>query len=231
MNNNQTVIPSVKAKITWMNDDTSAPKKASASITIGNSFMVNGLSIVQGQKGLFVSMPQRVSEKDGQKKYVEVAHPINSEMRTAINNAVLNSYSQTLALSQQFRSGDQMQIIHTLMLDELPKGSYIKSGYFLIEDVERYMHTGDPDSFYDRKEPAVFAAILQNEAVLGAPPTKYDLEGNPYPIRSAADYMYFAYPDYQSEAYEAFLIRQFAEALERYPDIEFDSIIVLETEG
>ena len=61
MNNNQTVIPSVKAKITWMNDDTSAPKKASASITIGNSFMVNGLSIVQGQKGLFVSMPQRVS--------------------------------------------------------------------------------------------------------------------------------------------------------------------------
>lgn len=109
MNNNQTVIPSVKAKITWMNDDTSAPKKASASITIGNSFMVNGLSIVQGQKGLFVSMPQRVSEKDGQKKYIEVAHPINSEMRTAINNAVLNSYSQTLALSQQFRSGDQMQ--------------------------------------------------------------------------------------------------------------------------
>ncbi len=125
----------------------------------------------------------------------------------------------------------QMQNIHTLMLDELPKGSYIKSGYFLIEDVERYIHTGDPDSFYDRKDPAVFAAILQNEAVLGAPPTKYDLEGNPYPIRSAADYMYFAYPDYQSEAYEAFLIRQFAEALERYPDIEFDSIIVLETEG
>ena len=83
MNNNQTVIPSVKAKITWMIDDTSAPKKASASITIGNSFMVNGLSIVQGQKGLFVSMPQRVSEKDGQKKYIEVAHPINSEMRTA----------------------------------------------------------------------------------------------------------------------------------------------------
>ncbi len=125
----------------------------------------------------------------------------------------------------------QMQNIHTLMLDELPKGSYIKSGYFLIEDVERYMHTGDPDSFYDRKDPAVFAAILQSEAVLGAPPTKYDLEGNPYPTRSAADYMYFAYPDYQSEAYEAFLIRQFAEALERYPDIEFDSIIVLETEG
>lgn len=125
----------------------------------------------------------------------------------------------------------QMQNIHTLMLDKLPKGSYIKSGYFLIEDVERYMHTGDPDSFYDRKDPAVFAAILQSEDVLGVPPTKYDLEGNPYPTRSAADYMYFAYPDYQSEAYEAFLIRQFAEALERYPDIEFDSIIVLETEG
>lgn len=125
----------------------------------------------------------------------------------------------------------QMQNIHTLMLDELPKGSYIKSGYFLIEDVERYMHTGDSDSFYDRKDPAVFAAILQSEAVLGAPPTKYDMEGNPYPIRSAADYMYFAYPDYESEEYEAFLISQFAEALERYPDIEFDSIIVLETEG
>ena len=79
---------------------------------------------------------------------------------------------------KDYKGEIQMQNIHTLMLDELPQGSYIKSGYFLIEDVERYMHTGDPDSFYDRKEPAVFAAILQNEAVLGAPPTKYDLEGN-----------------------------------------------------
>ena len=101
---NDVMTPSVKAKITWMNDDPQAAKKASASITIADSFVVNGLSVVESTKGLFVSMPQRVSEKNGQKRYNEFAHPITAEMRTAIVNAVFDSYSQALAISQQYRN-------------------------------------------------------------------------------------------------------------------------------
>ena len=107
---NNVMTPSVKAKITWMNDDPQSAKKASASITIADSFVVNGLSVIESQKGLFVSMPQRTREKDGQKRYNELAHPITAEMRTAIVNAVLDSYSQTMAISQQYRNelGEQV---------------------------------------------------------------------------------------------------------------------------
>lgn len=101
---NNVMTPSVKAKITWMNDDPQSAKKASASITIADSFVVNGLSVIESQKGLFVSMPQRTREKDGQKRYNELAHPITAEMRTAIVNAVFDSYSQAMAISQQYRS-------------------------------------------------------------------------------------------------------------------------------
>ena len=98
--NNTNTMPDVKAKITWMNDDPSAPKKAAASITIGNCFQINGLSIVEGNKGLFVSMPQRASEKNGEKKYFEVAHPTTAEMRQMINDAVMKAYAQETNMDQ-----------------------------------------------------------------------------------------------------------------------------------
>lgn len=94
-------IPSVKAKITWINDDPAGAKKAAASVTIADSFQVHGVSIVEGSKGLFISMPQRQTTD---KKFVEVAHPITSEMRQAIYDAVFKAYSQTMAISDQYNA-------------------------------------------------------------------------------------------------------------------------------
>ena len=96
--------PAVKAKITWINDDPTAPRKAAATITIADSFQVHGLNVVEGPKGLFISMPQRQTEQDGSKKYIDIAHPVSSEMRKASHDAILDAYSQTMALSQQFKS-------------------------------------------------------------------------------------------------------------------------------
>ena len=96
--NDNPIIPNVTAKITWLNDNSSPAKKATASIVIGNAFQVNGLSVVEGSKGLFVSMPQKAVDKDGTRKYVEWAHPVCSEMRSAINDAVLGAYSMRKAL-------------------------------------------------------------------------------------------------------------------------------------
>lgn len=93
---NQSVTPEVSAKITWINDDPSASKKAAANITIAGAFTVRGIGVMSGSKGLFVSMPQRVSGKDNDKKYIDVAHPVTAEMRTAINTAVLDAYSQAI---------------------------------------------------------------------------------------------------------------------------------------
>ena len=52
--------------------------KAFASITIDNCFVIRGLKIIEGAKGMFVAMPSR-KRPDG--TYQDVAHPINNETR------------------------------------------------------------------------------------------------------------------------------------------------------
>lgn len=52
--------------------------------------------------------------------------------------------------------GEKEINVKKLMLSELPAESYIKSGYFLIEDVEQYEKTGNSeDLFYESKSPSL----------------------------------------------------------------------------
>lgn len=58
----------IKAKIDRMVN--SGNVKAIASVSLDGMFVVKNLKIMDGKKGLFVSMPQETfSGKDGQKKY------------------------------------------------------------------------------------------------------------------------------------------------------------------
>lgn len=68
--------------------------KAYASITFDDAFVVRNLKVIQGKKGLFVSMPNRKT-KDGE--YKDVAHPVNNEMRDSIEAQVLDAYNSKLA--------------------------------------------------------------------------------------------------------------------------------------
>ena len=63
--------------------------KAIVSITIDNEFVVHDIKIIEGDKGLFIAMPSRKAH-DGE--YRDIAHPINSETRSRIQNAVLEAY-------------------------------------------------------------------------------------------------------------------------------------------
>ena len=63
--------------------------KAFASITLENCFVVRGLKIIQGNKGLFVAMPSR-RKPDG--TFQDLAHPINAETRTAMEEEILERY-------------------------------------------------------------------------------------------------------------------------------------------
>ena len=65
--------------------------KASGSITFDDSFVVRGLGVVEGNNGLFISMPSR---KDAQGKYSDVAFPITSELRGQITEEVLSAYAE-----------------------------------------------------------------------------------------------------------------------------------------
>ncbi|MCD2345097.1 SpoVG family protein [Clostridium guangxiense] len=62
------------------------------SITIDNAIAVNGIRLIEGKKGMFLSFPDR-KNKNGN-EYVDIAFPINNEARNAITEAVLNAYKE-----------------------------------------------------------------------------------------------------------------------------------------
>lgn len=79
-----------EVRITLRNED---KLKAFASITFDDCFVVRGLKIINGSQGFFVSMPSR-KRKDG--GYQDIAHPINNEMRKAIEDKVLDAFESEL---------------------------------------------------------------------------------------------------------------------------------------
>lgn len=62
---------------------------AIASIVIDDCFVVHDLRVVNGDKGLFVAMPSR---KLPSGDFRDICHPINSEARSMIQQAVLDQF-------------------------------------------------------------------------------------------------------------------------------------------
>lgn len=108
-----------------------------------------------------------------------------------------------------------------LRLSDLPKGSILRKGYFLIDDIERYEKEETnyvDDLFYEWLTPTAYAAKAANEARFGKPEAKYDCEGNPFPNYSAGDYAYYAYVDHQTEEFEAYQLREMASLFTEYDE-------------
>ncbi len=63
--------------------------KAFASITLDNRFVIRGLKIIEGAKGVFVAMPSR-KRPDG--TFQDIAHPINNETRDWMEQQVIAAY-------------------------------------------------------------------------------------------------------------------------------------------
>ncbi len=66
---------------------------AFASATIGGCFAVNGIRIMNSEKGAFVAMP---SSKGSDGKYHDICCPTTAEMRKAINEAVMGAYQKAV---------------------------------------------------------------------------------------------------------------------------------------
>lgn len=67
--------------------------KAIASVTFDNAFVVHDIKIIEGQEKLFTAMPSR---KTPENEFKDIAHPINSEMRAKLENAIIAKYNETL---------------------------------------------------------------------------------------------------------------------------------------
>lgn len=66
-------------------------KLAVASVTLDNEFVVHDINVIDGDKGLFISMPSRRMPNG---EYRDIAHPITAEARQKIQDAVLNAYEE-----------------------------------------------------------------------------------------------------------------------------------------
>jgi stage V sporulation protein G len=67
---------------------------AYATIVFDSILILRDLKIIKGVNGFFVSMPSR-RRKDG--TFRDIVHPLNSEMRKTIEDAVINKYQEMIA--------------------------------------------------------------------------------------------------------------------------------------
>lgn len=70
--------------------------KAYATIVFDDCFIVRDLKVIEGEKGLFVSMPSR-RKKDG--TFRDIVHPLNTEMRTEVEATVIRAFTTSLAIA------------------------------------------------------------------------------------------------------------------------------------
>lgn len=68
--------------------------KAVVSITIDQEFVIHDIKVIEGDRGLFIAMP---SKRTADGEFRDIAHPINSDTREAIQNIILDSYKKSLS--------------------------------------------------------------------------------------------------------------------------------------
>ena len=72
---------------------TEGKMKAIVSVTFDDAFVVHDIKVIEGQDKLFTAMPSRKTQDN---EFKDIAHPINSEMRVALENAILDKYKEVM---------------------------------------------------------------------------------------------------------------------------------------
>ena len=127
---------------------------------------------------------------------------LSEHLRDDFNTMQVSQFSDELKKVFNLNpDGEYMPDMMYLKLSDLPTGSFIKSGYFLISDIAEYEKTHNAgELFYDSMSPAVYAKVMENEIKFKG----IRIGPDEHPIR---DYAYYAYSDYECREYEAFMLR------------------------
>ncbi|MGI6751441.1 MAG: septation regulator SpoVG [Anaerovoracaceae bacterium] len=78
-------------RIRKVNDE--GKMKAVVSVTFDEEFVVHDIKVIEGQNGLFIAMPSR---KMGEGDFRDIAHPLTSETRNRIKDAIFEEYERAL---------------------------------------------------------------------------------------------------------------------------------------
>lgn len=63
--------------------------KAFCSVIFDDCFVVHGVRVIQGKRGLFVAMPCR---QVGPDEFLDIAHPIRDDFRRKLEQVILERY-------------------------------------------------------------------------------------------------------------------------------------------
>jgi len=77
--------------------------KAYVTVTFDESFVVHNVKIIEGDSGVFIAMPSRKT-KNG--VYKDVAHPINTDFRTVLQDRILEEYNNLEPDSGMMEEGE-----------------------------------------------------------------------------------------------------------------------------
>ncbi len=78
-------------RIRKVNDE--GKMRAVVSVTFDDEFVVHDIKVIEGQNGLFIAMPSR---KMGEGDFRDIAHPLTSETRNRIKEAIFEEYNKVL---------------------------------------------------------------------------------------------------------------------------------------
>ena len=68
--------------------------KGVASVTIDNCFVVHDVKVIEGTDDYFIAMP---SKKTPEGEYKDIVHPLNSDTRNRLKDAVLAAFRKARA--------------------------------------------------------------------------------------------------------------------------------------
>lgn len=66
---------------------------AYANVILDNKFIIRGITLIENEKGRFLSMPAR-RLRNGEKSYRDMCHPLNAEIRTELTDVVFSAYDE-----------------------------------------------------------------------------------------------------------------------------------------
>ena len=72
------------------------PVLAYANVILDNKFIIRGITLIETEKGRFISMPSRRLRNE-RKSFRDTCHPLNAEVRNELTNAIFAAYDEFIS--------------------------------------------------------------------------------------------------------------------------------------
>ena len=74
---------------------------AYANVILSGRFIIRGITLLETEnRGRFISMPSRLLRNQERRAYRDMCHPLNSEVREELTNAIFAAYDEFIENSE-----------------------------------------------------------------------------------------------------------------------------------